>query len=105
MTFYRTGNRNARNIYRKTPGREDHIGCMFTEQDGRLVKQALNYHDLHSTTYAAPPAGEVVDVLAVRLEAYLLPAVAREVAEQVLRDLTANDFVVTAVDLGQGGGG
>jgi hypothetical protein len=39
---YRNGNRNARNIYRVGPGGEQHIGCAFTEDDGRLIVEALN---------------------------------------------------------------
>jgi hypothetical protein len=40
---YRTGNRNARNIYRiMDDGVEQHVGCMFTEADGREVVASLN---------------------------------------------------------------
>lgn len=40
---YRTGNRNARNIYQVgDDGTEVHVGCMFTEDDGRRVVAALN---------------------------------------------------------------
>jgi hypothetical protein len=40
---YRTGNRNARNVYRIVDGgAEQHVGCMFTEADGREVVAALN---------------------------------------------------------------
>lgn len=43
---YRTGRKNARNIYRVVSGEnyeaDEHIGCMFTEDDGRLVVAALN---------------------------------------------------------------
>jgi hypothetical protein len=40
---YRNGNRNARNIYRVGPGGEEHIGCAFTEDDGRLIVLALRF--------------------------------------------------------------
>jgi hypothetical protein len=40
---YRTGNRNARNVYRiMDDGTEQHVGCMFAEDDGREVVAALN---------------------------------------------------------------
>lgn len=42
MSKYRTGNRNARNIYRVTLDGEQHVGCMFTEDDGRHTVAALN---------------------------------------------------------------
>lgn len=42
-TYYRTGNKNARNIYRVLPdGTEEHVGCMFSEADGRYTVAALN---------------------------------------------------------------
>lgn len=50
---YRNGNRNARNIYRLTTGGEEHIGCAFTEDDGRLIVEALNSFDV--TVTLLPP--------------------------------------------------
>ena len=40
---YRTGNKNARNLYQVNPdGSETHIGCTFHEHAGPLVVEALN---------------------------------------------------------------
>lgn len=41
---YRVGNRNARNIYKYSFGRDEdvHVGVMFTPEDGRAAVEALN---------------------------------------------------------------
>jgi hypothetical protein len=45
--YYRTGNKNARNIYLVTEGRngettDTHIGCVFDPTDGEYFVAALN---------------------------------------------------------------
>lgn len=44
MNAYRTGNHNARNIYRSGADRDtdEHVGVMFIPEMGRLVCMALN---------------------------------------------------------------
>lgn len=52
---YRSGNKNARNLYRVHPDGEEHIGCMFTEAAGLTVVAALN------RTAPRPHDGELGD--------------------------------------------
>jgi hypothetical protein len=50
---YRSGNRNARNIYKHNFARDEetHVGVMFTPEDGRLAVEALNLaHDTKNAT-------------------------------------------------------
>ncbi|WP_086668052.1 hypothetical protein [Lentzea kentuckyensis] len=50
---WRTGNKNARNIYFVTAdGDELHVGVMFTESLGRYITAALN--DLEATDPPMP---------------------------------------------------
>lgn len=60
MSTYRNGNRNARNIYRVGPGGEQHIGCAFTEDDGRLIVLALRFAGQDLATM--PPHPTCTDV-------------------------------------------
>lgn len=41
--YFRNGNRNARNVYYVNPdGSDFHVGCMFSERDGRAMVRAAN---------------------------------------------------------------
>lgn len=74
MTSYRTGNKNARNIYRVDgDGTEEHIGCMFTEEAGAHAVAALNAHGGQADEVRA----EVNRLRAAldRITAYLHPVV------------------------------
>jgi len=42
---WRTGHKNARNIYYATSGADIHVGVMFTEALGRYVADELNRRD------------------------------------------------------------
>lgn len=46
VPYFRTGNKNARNVYRVWPdGTEEHVGCMFTEADGVAIVECLNAYE------------------------------------------------------------
>ena len=63
---YRNGNRNARNIYRVGPGGEEHIGCAFTEDDGRLIVLALRFAAQDLATMPPHPTCADVSTLGQR---------------------------------------
>lgn len=91
MTYYRNGEHNARNLYRE-PGEHDHIGCMFTEEDGRLAARALNFLAQHRCQPAR--RGGARDVIADKLRA-LLPDAEYDLAacaDAIIYNLLCADY-------------